>query len=291
MLLAEAHAAVGAFSQGERLFTQLRRTSGENVAAVTNFDPTFHAGLEAEANRGTADLPTVLDSRAVDRSNDLIVFAAADFHYFQRFGRRFVESFVRSGGGSARLALHIFDVTDEERVGIIRWLGEHGELRWSLSSEWTGLRGGDEAAAKGYYHAARYVRFWQFLTVHQAAAWIVDLDMTFNAPTQGLSDALYCQDMALFLSPARFEVRNKIMACCAGFSNTREAHDYLRNVAGYICHYQREGRLLWGIDQVALFAVAAMGPPAVAARIKGVSDRICSPAARSGQILCPAKVG
>jgi hypothetical protein len=288
VLLAEAYTAVGAFAQAERVFTQLRRASGGNVASVTNFDSAFHAGLPEEAYRSAARLPPVLVSRDLDPDAHRIVFTAADYAYFEKYGWGFVESFAKHNGPDVWLALHVFDMTAEERTGMNQRLQGFPNLRWSLSTEWTGLRGSEGPRAKEYYHAVRYIRFWQGLTSRQTSAWIIDTDTIFGGGVAGLFEHLHGKDLALYLAPGRFEPRNKIMALSTGASNTQAARDYLRNVAGYIGHYQQEGRLFWGIDQIALFAVLAMtgpAPPLVA----GVPDWICGPVIRPGQILQPAK--
>ncbi len=289
VLLAEAYVAVGAFAQAEGVFAQLRRASGENIASITNFDSAFHAGLSDEAHRSAARLPPVLVSRDLAPDARQIIFTAADHPYFERYGWDFVESFAKHNGPDVWLALHVFDMTAEVRTGMIRRLDAVQGLRWGLSTEWTGLRDGEGAPAKEYYHAVRYIRFWQLLMDRNASAWIVDTDTIFGGPVARLFEHLSGKDLALYLAPGRFEVRNKIMALSTGASATQAARNYLRNVAGYVGHYQKEGRLFWGIDQVALFAVLAMIRVVPPLLIAGVPDWICSPIIRLGQILQPAK--
>lgn len=289
VLLAEAYVAVGAFSQAERVFAKLRRGSGENIALVTNFDRAFHAGLADEANRSAARLPPVLAIREIPPDARQIVLTAADYPYFERFGWDFVDSFAKHNGPEIWLSLHIFDLTPEESAEVSRRLQAYPSLRWGLSTEWTGLRGGEGPRAKEYYHAVRYLRFWQLLASRDASVWIVDTDTTFGGPVTGLFGYLGGNDLALYLSPGRFEVRNKIMALSTGAANTQAARDYFRRVAGYVGHYQNEGRLFWGIDQIALFAALAMIDAMPPLRIVGVPDWICGPDIRPGQILQPAK--
>jgi len=291
VLLAEAYTAAGALAEAEGVFAQLRLASGENIASVTNFDSAFHAGLAGEAYRSATRLPPVLVSRDLPPDARRIVFTAADHVYFERYGWDFVGSFVKHNGPDVALALHVFDMTVEERAAMTRRLQGFADLRWSLSTELTGLRGGEGDRAKEYYHAVRYVRFWQLLIGRDAAAWIIDTDTIFGGSVAGLFERLSGSDLALYLAPGRFEVRNKIMALSTGASSTQAAGDYLRNVAGYVGHYQKEGRLFWGIDQIALFAVLAMTGTTAPLRITGVPDWICGPVVRPGQILQPAKPG
>jgi hypothetical protein len=102
----------------------------------------------------------------------------------------------------------------------------------------------------------RLLRFWQVLRMYpQAAAWMLDVDQTFNLPPQALFDLLPDHDIALGLSPGRFDVRNKVLACFVGAAATPLARSYIQRAAGYIVHFAGNHQLVWGIDQVALYAV------------------------------------
>jgi hypothetical protein len=290
ILLAEAYACAGWLDKAEVVFAQLRAVpDDDHVAAVVNFDPGFHASLGEEAALSLSRLPSRVSMRAVPPSATRIVVTCADYLYFQKFGWTFVETFARYAGAGTLLCLHIFDMTPDESRDLVRRLESYGGLQWALSTEWTGLRGGPHAKAAGYYHAVRFIRFWQVLAAHPAATgWLIDTDTIFNGDTARLFDEITGHDTALFLAPGRFEVRNKVVASCTGVSNTAAARHYLRDVAGYVAAFWKMGRLPWGLDQVAMYAVLAtpaVDPP----RVASLPPHIVGGRDDSGSLLRSAK--
>ncbi len=287
VLLADAYVAFGALGEAEKVFMQLRRASGEHPSCVTNLDPAFHAGLPDAVQQAAMKLPPVLVTREIPPGAERAVLTCADYFYFQEFGWDLVESFAAHNGPDVCLALHVFDMTPEERSAVVRRLAGYPALAWSLSGEWTGLRGGETAKARGYYHAVRFIRYWQLLLGSSAAIWMVDADTIFKADVGFMFEVLAGRDVALYLMPGRFEVRNKVVASCIGAANTPAARDYLRGAAGYIAHYYGEGRLSWGIDQVALFAALAMFSRPL--RVVGVPEKVINGSRGPEQIIWIAK--
>lgn len=288
VLLAESLVGLGAIDEAEAIYAQIRQSRNEHITSVTSFDPAFHAGLPDIAHQAAARLPPILVSREIPAGAE-VVFTAADYAYFQKFGWDFVTSFARHGHPDVCLALHIYDMTPEEKFSLTAALDAVPNLRWGLTSEWTGLKGGEVSRARGYYHAVRFIRLWQFLEHHRAPAWMIDMDTVFNGDVKRLFAALSGFDLALFLTPGRFEVRNKVMASCTGIANTGAAREYIRNVGGYVGAYQKEDRLLWGIDQIAMFAILMMYGPRPSLRITGVPEGIADGHRRPDGLLWPAK--
>lgn len=288
ILLAESFASLGDYLQAEHVFSQLRRMEGADPVHVVHFDSGFHAALPAYARQSLSNLPPLLMTREIAPDTARLVFTAGDYLYFQKFGWGFVESLAQHRHGT-HLHLHIYDITQDEIAATCARLKNIPDLRWSLSSEWTGLRGGDPAAARGYYHAIRFIRLWQLLAEHNQPAWMIDMDTIFHANTAALFELLSGHDLALYIFPGRFETRNKVMATCLGAAPTPGARDYLRNVAGYIGHYHKQNRLLWGIDQVALCTTLAMHPANASFRIACIPETICDGTRSMAQVLWPAK--
>ncbi|MCC6913103.1 MAG: hypothetical protein IT566_05325 [Rhodospirillaceae bacterium] len=287
VLLADAYTALGAAREAEKVFAQLRRASGEHPSCVANLDPAFHAAIPGKVHDAAMRLPPVLVTRDVPIGIEGVVLTCADYFYFQKFGWGLVDSFVAHNGPGVCLALHIFDMMPEERAEVVRRLAAYPNLTWSLSGEWTGLRGGESSKARGYYHAVRFIRYWQLLLNAPASVWMVDADTIFKADVAFMFEALKGYDVALYLLPGRLDVRNKVVASCIGAANTPAARDYLRGVAGYIAHYHAEGRLSWGIDQIALYAVTLMYDQAL--RIVGVPEKIINGSRGPDQIIWIAK--
>jgi hypothetical protein len=272
-LLAEALVSLGAIAEAEETFKILREHGG-GIGSVTNFDPAFHAGLEAEATEALRLLPRVSLLRR-GKASRRVIFSAADYLYFRRFGWDLVESYLAHKDPQTLLHLHVIDMEVSECREVLARLDSYSSLNWSLTTEQTGLRGGNQEAARGYYHAIRFARFWKLLGETDGAVWMLDIDALFKENAGGIFDCASGSDLALYLLPGRFEVRNKICACYAGASNTPAALAYLQRVSGYILHYWRAGRLKWGIDQVAMYAViAGQVPPSVVAIPEHVSNAV-----------------
>lgn len=289
ILLAEALASFGSLGKAETVFSSLRRLPDDHVATAANFDPRFRETLGAEAARSLSKLPELKTVRAVPKDQARVVLTAADYLYFQKFGWMLVDSFAKTAGTDTLLSLHIMDMTPEETDAVSRRLEGYAGLHWALSTEWTGLRGGPQKIAVGYYHAVRFIRYWQFLVQNPAAAtWLIDTDTIFNGGPSRLFDTLAGHDLALFLAPGRFEVRNKVVACCTGASNTDAAREFIRDVAGYVAAYWEKGKLPWGIDQVAMYAVLAM-PQGNAPRVASLPPDIINGSRTPDALLWPAK--
>lgn len=287
VLLADAYTALGAIGEAEKIFAQLRRASGDHPSSVMNLDPMFHAALPSKVHDAAMNLPPVLVTRDVPVGTDRVVLTCADYFYFQKFGWGLVESFAGHNGPETCLALHIFDMLPEERAEVVQRLAAIPNLTWCLSGEWTGLRGGEALKARGYYHAVRFIRYWQLLLSSAASVWMVDADTIFKAGVDFMFEVLAGHDVGLYLLPGRFDVRNKVVASCIGAANTPAARDYLRGVAGYIAHYHARGRLSWGIDQIALYAVTMMHRQPL--RIAGVPERVIDGSRGPDQIIWIAK--
>ncbi len=255
-LVAEALIAQGEFAEAEHVLAYLRGTSVNHVAAVTDFAPDFHASLLHVAEAGAAVLPPVRDIREL-RGPSRVVFVSADAKYFQRYGKRFLESFRATTSPDVGLMLHIMDMTDDDTAAVLALVKEDGSHRIGVSTEWSGLRSVETSQdARNYYHAVRLLRLWQLMCANpQAAIWMVDMDTVFNGDAGALFGLLKDADLAPYLLPGRLEARNKVSAHMLGVAPTAAARDAIQRAGGYVAAFRNMDRLQWGIDQIALYAV------------------------------------
>ena len=84
-----------------------------SVAAVTSFDPAFHATLPHACEAAASELPPMQNVRELSACGR-IVFVSADIKYFQRYGEQFVGSFCARTSPDVGLMLHIMDMTGDE---------------------------------------------------------------------------------------------------------------------------------------------------------------------------------
>lgn len=292
ILLAESLVSTGRVMEAETVLAGLRAQGMDHVAAVTSFDDGLHAKLAALGASASQRLPPQRVLKPLPDGATRVVFTAADYLYFQKWGWDLVESFARHAAPGGHLALHIMDMTPAETEAAVARLDGYAGLSWALTTEWTNLRTPGPAAnarARGYYHAGRLIRLHQLLTAHpNAAVWMLDTDMLVADDTQLLFTALEGCDAMLGLSPGRFEVRNKVCLSFTGFSAQARARDYLLRVVGYVAHFLEKGRLPWGIDQVAMYTVLVKNHVPFL-RIASVPVGICDTSKVHGRVLWPAK--
>lgn len=255
-LLGDAFASKGDHGRAEQAYVQLRTPESDHLAAVTSFDPAFHATLADEGINGFAGFPAVEILRSAPSALHEIIFVSADQAYFHKYGWALLDS-AASHPSSARFILHIMDLEAAERGEVFARLAGYGALVAEVSTEWTGLRADPVTPkAAGYYHAARYIRFAEVLARHPAAAaWILDVDLIARGSLAFLFNILKRGDIALHLNAARLHVRNKVLAGYIGIAPTQLGREYLFRVAAYIAHFARKNQLPWGVDQVAAYAV------------------------------------
>ncbi len=257
IVIAEAHLALGALNDAERVFKMLRNENVLELATTTSFDKEFHATLPSVAAAGFADFPAV-ETIMSGAPSDQPIFVAADHVYFQKYGPTLLNS-VHENRAGVSVALHIMDVEDAQKEALRAVLAPYASILHSVTTEWTGLR--DEAArARGYYHAVRYIRFYEFLARHRTPTWLLDIDMVVRREAAKAFTILNGCDAALQLLAGRREARNQIMASSVGIAPTPGGLDYLGRAAAYIATFARAKKFPWGIDQVALYACLKRTP-------------------------------
>lgn len=229
------------FCRGERVSCEkLLRLFERNghVAATVRFQRDFHEGLGED--REFDELPPV------DFQNEVtgvgpVVWLACDATYLA-FALPMIRS-LKAVAPEVPVHLHIFNppVSFEKPLGV------------GISTEVCPRH-------KGYYHAVRFVRLYQFQRMRQVPAWLMDVDALFNNHPTPLFDTLDGYDVALRARPARLEPWNQLNACVVGF-NTSGA-EYLKKLANYV--YALRHFLAWGIDQTAMLCVYEASKPKVA---------------------------
>jgi hypothetical protein len=256
--LAAATLATGGPDAAEPHFARLREMGVQTNITAAHFSASFHAPLvEAAADALTTIMPAVQWLKAPPADLDRVIFVAADHGYFESYGLALLSSF-RKHAGDCRLVLHIFDAEATQLEMLSQQLAGEACVA-ALSAESTSrVKAAMPDPPRVYYHAARFLRFMQLMDrLPSASGWCLDADLLFNGPAEELFETLAGFDVALWLAPARAEAHNKIGAGLVGIAPTASGRAYLRRVAGYIAVFLREGKLLWGIDQIALYAVLA----------------------------------
>lgn len=247
--LAESYVGLGDLGSAERIYAILRAEDVEDLTSCTIFDKTFHAGLPAAAERGFDHMPPVLT--LMERSQDCgrVVWIACDRRYFERYADKLLGSFIVRHGG-AKLALHIMDMGDAG-AAIVNRLKPYAPYLHQVTTE-ESARTGD--AARAYYHAVRYIRFYEFLKAGADTVWLWDIDTIVGGDITPLFKAMAGNDVGFWILPGRRQPRSMIAAGYVGARVSPRVLDYFGRIAAYIAHFAERDKLAWGIDQVALYA-------------------------------------
>ncbi|MGE3332226.1 MAG: hypothetical protein AB7I36_01180 [Rhodospirillaceae bacterium] len=247
--LAESYVGLGDLGGAERIYAILRAENVEDLTSCTTFDKTFHAGLPAAADRGFSQFPAV--RTLVERAEpcEQIVWVACDRRYFELYGDKLLGSFIAQRGG-AKLALHIMDAGAAGAAISARLRPYTGHI-YQVTAEDSGRNG---EAARAYYHAVRYIRFYEFLRAHAGIAWLWDVDTIVAKNIAPLFSAMNANDVGFWILPGRPQPRSMIAAGYVGARVSPSVLDYFGRIAAYIAHFAATDRLAWGIDQVALYA-------------------------------------
>lgn len=232
---------------------RLRKQIKTGPMAVAHFGREFFQAVDKAEHSLGEGLPGV-ESLAGGLPAGPYVYVGCDALYFEKFGWTLAKSFA-SNVQSVFLQLHIFDLKPEERAPFLDRLATVlGDARYGVTTEWTGLRGRGREAAN-YYHAIRYIRASQFADSVRQPLSMIDVDSFFMRSADHIFSHLGGFDTQLLFTPGRVEINNQITACYAVVNNTPAGLDYLRRVAAYIAVCREQGEMVWGIDQVALYAV------------------------------------
>lgn len=248
------------FCRGDRHGAEaLFRAAGAagGILDAARFSADFHAGLrampEADLIHGLAPV-TVL--RPPVRDSGGVLYLSCDPVYAANFGLPLLCS-LRKASPDTPVHLHLIDATAEDTARFTAFLEHLAPLRFALTAENPGLAGLPKQDARIYFHAVRFIRFYEALKLYDCPLWMTDVDAIAHAPLSGLFARLADKDIALRIRPGRLEPQNQFSACAVGAAVTDRARAYLRQVAAYIAYFHRRGELKWQIDQLALYSVFA----------------------------------
>ncbi len=277
----------------EPLFAKLRAHMRADLPSITNFDARFHHGLEQAAEETRTAMPEFVAVRP-RRGGERFVFSACDYTYFETYGLRMMASF-RGQEANCGFHLHLFDTTDDEAQSVVARLIDMGLDNVSLSREWSGMRSNNTSpqpaseAARGYYHVARFFRFWQILRAEpETRAWLLDADSLFHGDLAVLFNRAHGQDISVWLVPGRVEPSNKIAAGLVGIAPTVRGRRFLQRVAGYAAACIKANVIPWGTDQTILYAVY-VGMADDAPTIDPVNAAICDGHCTERAAIWPGK--
>ncbi len=227
------------------------RPGGNNIWEAVTFKPAHFAALE-----GMTDAQMVLNLPPVTQIVDAtfaaspVAFLACDYAYFAAFAQPMLRS-LNATDASAQAHVHIMDADaaqQDQAAAFCRSLT--GPV--ALTVESPGLTAGS-AAARCYYHAIRFIRFYGALRHSAHSLWLMDVDALFRNDPRALYAELGAQDIALRIRPGRVEPWNQFNACVVGAGISPPSLRYVRLVAATLADLHQRNLLRWGVDQLAMY--------------------------------------
>jgi len=246
--------AQGAPGHGQDLFDQVTEKVTGHIGAAVNFDSNFLNSLKVEsADELLAGLPEVMTIQLKTNAGKPVIVIVCDYRYYYHFARPLIISIDRRVRGVC-VHLHIMDASAQQLDDAMAWLQSLASVRCNLSAENTDQQNRSQNDALDYYHAMRFVRLYEWRKTYDGPLWIMDADALINLDPSKLLSNCKGWDVAIRIRPGRLEPWNVMSAGLVGFAPTDAAAQFLHIAASYITHHYRNGKLAWGIDQLALLA-------------------------------------
>lgn len=247
------------FVQGDRLGAEPLLRDNErargNILDCIRFQPGFYDELRRDQlPEITAGLPDSYLLTPLVHDPAGVAYLSCSQTYFTAFAMPMLVSLRDQAPGTA-VHVHIMDATRQEAEAATVFC-DRLKLRFAVSVERPGFTAND-MNARGYYHAVRFIRFYQHLLAYECPLWMMDVDALFNRDPAAMFDQLKGKDVAMRVRPGRLEPWNQFNACIVGAGTTTPSLEYFRLMAAYIGRFFREKQLRWGIDQLVMYGVYA----------------------------------
>ncbi|MBX7199605.1 MAG: hypothetical protein K1X51_09530 [Rhodospirillaceae bacterium] len=250
------------FIQGDRLGAEPLMLPGPgepprgNILDCIRFQPAFYDELRREQLSDiTAGIPDMFLLTPLAPDPGGVVYLSCNYTYFTAFAQPMIVSLKDKAPGTP-VHIHIMDATNDQAYAARAFCEKLAPLKFAISVEAPGFQPNDPNA-RGYYHAVRFIRFYQHLLAYECPLWMMDVDALFNRDPAEMFAELKGKDIAMRVRPGRFEPWNQFNACIVGASTSPASLEYFRLMAAYIGRFYRDKMLKWGIDQLVMYGVYA----------------------------------
>ncbi len=231
-----------------------KRIAG-HVFETAKFAPEFYDELRGFSDDDlTRSLPPLINEVSLPGDKAGIVYLSCNYLYFHAFALPMVTSLAQRSPATP-VHLHIMDATPRQVAFVVAYMEKLAPLPFALSIEHPKLTGAPTMEARCYYHAVRFIRFYQHLKSYRSPLWLMDVDAIINKDLGSLMTRLSGHDVAVRVRPGRLEPWNQFNACMVGANTSAASIEYFRLISAYIAYFHRIGGLRWGIDQQAMYGV------------------------------------
>lgn len=229
----------------------------DHILQAVRSGPAYYDTLRGFSDEKLLEgLPPLIDVTPLAPAPGGVLYLSCNYTYFRAFALPMVCS-LREQSPDIPVHLHIMDADDAQAAFAVDFCRALGLERFAVSVERPGLEKASGVAARCYYHAVRFIRFYQHLKAYGCPLWLMDVDAVVHRDLAPLFDRVTDNDVAMRIRPGRLEPWNQFNACVVGASTTARSLEYFRLLAAYVAEFHQRGALAWGIDQLAMYGVYA----------------------------------
>ena len=180
-----------------------------------------------------------------------VLFLSCDEVYYQKFGIHLVRSAITNAPGF-HIHLHVNGLSDGYRQVLETFANTEGQGLFSFT--WDDLDFSALNGAKRWYYLAsvRFVRLYQLVQACRVPVLSLDADGVIVKSLQPKFGELQTADIGIYLRPTNTLDWRKVLASALLIMDTKEGHNYLRDVALMIAWLLRKP-LPYHIDQLVIY--------------------------------------
>jgi len=226
-----------------------------HIIQSIRFDQPFFEHLENFVEDDLfSGLPKVDTVRLMKSKPEHVLYLSCNAPYFGSFAIPMIRS-LNDRGADAAVHIHLMDTSDADLNAANLFCDGLTNVTAAITSEQPGLTRAPMIESRCYYHAIRFIRFYQCLQKSQSTLWLSDVDAIVNRNLDNLYPLLGNSDVGMRVRPGRLEPWNQFNACLVAAKPSASSVTYFRLIAAYIKHFWDSRELRWGIDQLAMYAV------------------------------------
>ena len=246
--------ASGKHAEAQKNFQMVAEATGNAMATAIRFDEQFFSYLSETSE---ADLLEGLPALEVAQSHEFddgdILYLSCNATYFDDFAVPLLRS-LNAISNKSRVHIHLMDSSPEHTELACEFCQDLRNIDTAISVERPDFQDKDIVAVRSYFHAIRFIRFYQHLKTYDQTLWLMDVDGLFNQPPDGVFSGMGQADVAMRVRPGRLEPWNQLNACMVGVRPSEAGLRYIHLVSAYIAHFYKRDVLPWGIDQLAMYS-------------------------------------
>ncbi len=237
------------YEQADKYFKYLAQKKPDHLYANVSFSEAFYQDLvnqNEDAVFGT--LPDLVTIKKTEFKDGPIIFLSSDFNYYENFARPMLTSIERMSPHT-QVHLHIINLPEQQITSVLEFCKRLETLNLAITAEHASV------STREYYHAIRFVRFYQLLKRYQLPLVVMDVDAILHRDIRPELEAFGDADIALSAHTGMWPVWNQFRAGIVGIKPTTSGLQYSRLIALYILFFYAKDQLRWGIDQAALYII------------------------------------